>query len=130
MGVRKKIHARKILAAAVRPLVPIYPRISESRGDRTTAAASPPTSALPKIRRRASVPLSPVGVSAVWGTNERPPVPRSARSRYPRAPARAVRRDPRAFLLPSHFALRLRLPVVMTLLSLTAGTTRQVSLDS
>src|SRR4051794_626842 len=97
--------------------------------------------------------LSPVQVSALEGTervdsrrkaagqtkgrvqeghraNERPPVPRSARSRYPRAPARAVRRDPRAFLLPSDFALRLRLPVMMTLLRLAGRATRQVSLDS
>ena len=47
--------ARKILAAAVRPRCPIYPRISEPRSDKTAAAASPPTSALPKIRKTACV---------------------------------------------------------------------------
>src|SRR5664279_5387673 len=38
------------------------------RHDKTTAAASPPTSALPKIRTGACLPLSPEGVSAQWGT--------------------------------------------------------------
>ena len=44
--------------------------------------------------------------------------------------ARAVRRDPRVFLLLSSLTLRFGLPVDMTILSLEPPTTREVSLDS
>ena len=131
MGARKR-SPEKILAAAVCPRCPIYPRISDPRCDMTTAASSPPTSALAKIRSAACPPLSPEGVSptrwtpqsaqrwtppsAEWTRQRKAPGSAFHPSRYPRAPARAVRRDPRAFLLPSDFALRLHLPVVMTLL--------------
>ncbi len=58
----------KVLAAVFPSRVPVYPRIPDHDDDEITAAASPPTSAIPKIAIPVHPPKSPMRVPSVEGT--------------------------------------------------------------